>query len=242
MSGEHNVTFRLKGKHPDELPIDRLAQYLTVLSDLVGSPGKVRVKKIVPGSVRVELAVARDHYPKFVERLAGAKNPAKASAQIRRTVSNLEEMIMDDQVTAEVVVGRTKLFYLRGYAQGAGEAIGPVVQRYVVRGRIIGLEGKDSTKHVRIAEYGADREIRGEFRDDELARKLAANLWKDVVELAGVARLIRHPDGAWEVKSFKIDDVQELTDERPSEIFKKLKGALGEVSEKPAVEMTKIRG
>lgn len=96
-----------------------------------------------------------------------------------------------------------------------------MLQRHVIRGQIIGLEGKDATKHVRIAEYGTGRELRGDFRDIQLASVLAAHLWGDVVELSGTARLMRHPDGIWELKTFRIDHVQELESGAPSEFVRK---------------------
>jgi len=222
-----NVTFKLNGKRPDDFTIERLADYLRVLGDLVGSPGKVRIRKLSPGSVKVELAVEREHYPKFVERLTSAKNPAKASSALRKVVADLEEMVTDDHVTAEVLAGRTKLIHLRGYSRAAGPTI-PVVQRYTVRGQIIGLEGKDATKHVRIAEYGSNRELRGEFRDQALAVSLAKQLWGGVVELVGTARLLRHPDGNWELKAFRIDHLQELDPADASAVVRNLRDAIGD--------------
>src|SRR5690606_30205676 len=144
MSDDRTVTFKLNGKRPDDFTIERLAHYLRVLGDLVSSPGKVRARRITPGSVRVELAVEHDHYPTFVERLTSAKNPSRATSALRKSVSDLEEMITADKVTAEITAGRTKLLFLRGYASETGSIVGPIVQRHFVRGRVIGLEGKDA--------------------------------------------------------------------------------------------------
>lgn len=244
MSTDRTVTFKLNGKRPDDFTIERLAQYLNVLGDLVGSPGKVKVKKLAPGSVKVELAVERDHYPKFVERLTTAKNPSRAPATLRKVVAGLEEMVTEDNVTAEVTAGRTKLLYLRGYSRATGPVIGPIVQRHAIRGQVIGLEGKDATKHVRIMEFGTNREMRGEFRETELAEILVKHLWKDVVELTGTARMFRHPDGTWEIKSFRVDGVEELDSMAPSQVVRNLRQVLADIglSKNPIGEAKKLRG
>jgi hypothetical protein len=233
MSDEATVTFKLNGKRPDDFTIERLAQYLRVLAELVGSPGKVRVRKITPGSVKADLAVDREYYPRFVERLATAKNPDRASAAVRKTVCDLEEMISADKVSAEVKAGHQKLFYLQSAKRETGPVVGPVIQRLTVRGQIIGLEGKDQTKHVRIAEYGARREFHGELRDMQLATKLASYLWGDVLDLTGMARMMRHPNGTWEVKSFRVDGLQELDGTPPGQVLRDLRSAFGDADVAP---------
>lgn len=242
MSDDRTVTFKLNGKRPDDFTIDRLAQYLNALGDLVSSPGKVRVKRLTPGSVKVELAVENTHYPKFVERLTIAKNPARAPATLRKVVANLEDMVTADNVTAEVVAGRTKLLFLRGYERSTGAVLGPVIQRHAIRGKVIGLEGKDATKHVRIAEYGTGREIRGEFREADVAERLTRYLWKEVVELTGTARMLRHPDGTWEMKVFRVDGVDELESTSPSQVVHGLRQALAGVDLGPVDDINKLRG
>ncbi len=243
MSGDRTVTFKLNGKRPDDFTIERLAQYLSALSELVSSPGKVKVKKMTPGSVKFELAVENNHYPKFVERLTTAKNPDRAPPTLRKVVAVLEEMVTVDNVTAEVAAGRTKLLFLRGYTRATGQVVGPVIQRHAIRGQVIGLEGKDATKHVRIMEYGTTREVRGEFREADLADRLTKHLWKEIVELTGTARMLRHPDGTWEMKSFRVDGVEELENVSPSQVVHRLRDVLTGVAlgKDPIAEARKIR-
>jgi hypothetical protein len=237
-----NVTFKLNGKRPDDFTIDRLAQYVRVLGELVGSPGKVRIRKILPGSVKAELAVEREYYPSFVERLATAKNPDRASAAMRRTVCELGEMIQADHVSAEIKAGQQKLFYLQSTKRDTGLVVGPVIQRLTVRGQIIGLEGKDQTKHVRLAEYGTKREIRGELRDMELATRLTAHLWGRVLDLTGVARMMRHPNGIWEMKTYRVDGMQLLEDVLPGAALRGLHNALSSADGDAVLLLKKLRG
>lgn len=222
------ATFKLLGGKPEDLQIERLARYLELVATLAGAPDKVRVLSLTGGSVKVALAVSRDHYPALVERVSTAQNPARATAAVTKAVHELREMITDDGMTAEFVAGRTRLMHLRGYERASGEVVGPVLQRWSVRGQVIGLEGKDATKHVRLSEYGTRREVRGDFRSDQLARRLVDHLWQEVVELSGMARMYRHPDGQWELRAFHVDDVKALDPTKPSEILGDLRAALGD--------------
>jgi len=244
MSDDHKVLFKLNGKRPSDFTIDRLAKYLSTLGELVGSPGKVRVKKLTPGSVKIELSIDHAHYPVFVQRLTSARDTSRSALSTRKAVETLKTMITDDQVTAEMLSGKTKLIYLRGYQRGDGPAIGPVVQRYKVRGVINRLEGKDDTKHVGIAEFATKREVRAEFRDSLLASKLQKLLWGPVVELSGIARLFRHPNGDWEVKSFRIDTVEELDDAPPSSVVQKLRSIFSDIDlgADPVADFKQLRG
>lgn len=243
MSDDRDVTFKLNGKRPDDFTIDRLAQYLRALSELVGNTEKVRIKKISPGSVKVAMAIQHDYYPKFVERMTSAKNPKRATTKTSKVVDQLEQMVTDDNVTADIMVGNTKLISIRGYSRSSGNVMGPVIQRHVVRGRIIGLEGKDDTKHVRIAEFGTGKEIHGEFRDDALGELLTKYLWKGVVEIGGTARLFRHSDGRWELKAYRIDTMERLDESSPSQFVADLRAAFASiVSTDPVVDIKKLRG
>lgn len=243
MSDDATVTFKLNGKRPDDFTIERLAQYLRVLSDLAGGQGKVRIKKITPGSVKADMVVERSYYPRFVERLTTAKNSDRASVAIRKTVCDLEEMISDDHVSAEIRAGRQKLFYLQSTKRETGPVVGPVIQRITVRGQIIGLEGKDQTKHVRLAEYGTRREIHGELRDMQLATNLTKYLWGDVLDLTGMARMMRHPNGTWEMRSFRVDGVQHLEDVLPSKALEGVRAAFGNMAGPDALAVLKdLRG
>lgn len=244
MNDDRDVTFKLNGKRPDDFTIDRLAQYLRVLGELVGNTDKVRIKKISPGSVKVAMAIQQDYYPKFVERMTTAKNPKRAATKTSKIVEQLEQMVTDDHVTADVLAGTTKLISIRGYTRSSGSVLGPVIQRYAVRGKIIGLEGKDETKHARIAEYGTGKEIHGEFRDDALGELLTKHLWRGVVEIGGTARLFRHSDGRWELKAFRIDAVEKLDDSSPSQFVADLRAVFNQTPAvpDPVGDMKKLRG
>jgi hypothetical protein len=224
MSGQRRTAmFKLNGARPQDLPIERLLQYMRAFADLVGSTEKVRIRNLSPGSVKFGLDVEPSHYPTLVERIATAQNPSRASASVTKAVHWLEEMITEDGMTAEFRAGSTRLLYLRGYTRRGGPIVGPVVQRYVVRGQIIGLEGKDATKHVRLLEYGTKRELRGDFRSEDLGRLLIQHLWGGIVELSGVARMSRYPDGRWEVQSFHLDEVRELEPSNVSDVMRGLR-------------------
>ncbi|KAA2283972.1 hypothetical protein [Arenimonas fontis] len=227
MDNKRTVTFRLKGKFPSDFSIERIAQYLRAVSALVGDDG-VRLQKIGRGSVNFALEVPAANYPAVVYRVGQAKNPQLADPKAARAAVELETMISADQVTAEVLTGRTKILQLFGYRIGDAARIGPIAQSVSVRGRILGLEGKDRTKHARVEEYGTQREFSAEIVDEGLANRLKDYLWGEVIELKGTARLIRTAEGRWETKSFRLEAIAELGLARFSEVAASLRGEMNE--------------
>lgn len=228
MNDDRKITFKLKGKRPEDFTLERLAQYISVLGRLTGAPDQVRLGRIAAGSVCCQLMVKEDHYPKLVNRLASTSDIASAPDGLKKAVEEMRFMIGEDNVTAEVRASNTRIFSLRPDERPPGVLLGPMVQRYTIRGRIVGLEGKGSTKHARILEHGANKQISGEFRDESIATELKHHLWRDVVELTGTAKLIRHPDGAWELKEFRIDRVESLDASTASDVFGSLRNTLGD--------------
>jgi hypothetical protein len=222
------AVFKLNGRRPQDIPIERLLKYMSLVAELVGTSQSVRISGITKGSVKFGFAVLPNHFPTFVERVATAKNTKRAPATVTKAVRGLEEMITEDGLTGDFLVGTTKLLHLHGYTRMAGPVVGPVLQRYTVRARIVGLEGKDATKHVRLIEHGSNRELRGDFRNDQLAVRLTEHLWKEVVEVSGMARLFRHPDGEWELRAFHIDDVRSIDPSQPSDVIEGLRAVFSD--------------
>ena len=244
MSGERKATFRLKGKFPEQLTIERLAQYLRQLNQLVGASEKVRVTRVGRGSVLIDMQIDPEYYGTMVVRVSGSTNPTHADTGAQKAAAQLQEMITADQVRcAEFLANGTSLLKLKGFTPTHTEPLGPFSQPYAVRGRLVGLEGKDRTKHARIAEFGTDREISGEITDSDVARKLRGYLWGDVIELVGIGRLLRTRDGSWILRSFRIESFHELDDARPSTVVASLRSALGEPGDLSPVEaIRKLRG
>src|SRR4051794_22417961 len=78
MKDFRKASFRLRGKHPDDLSIERIAQYLRALSDLVGKSDAVRLARVGRGSVLMSLEIDPASYAEVVMRVGGAGNPKVA--------------------------------------------------------------------------------------------------------------------------------------------------------------------
>jgi hypothetical protein len=223
MNNERTLTFSLQRKFPEDFPVDRLARYLRLVSELFGSGGQVRLKSISRGSVLTRFTTEESYYPEAVLRITSSDKPDAPHA-LKRVRQELQEMIEDDAVDAKIAnhVG-AKIMFLRGYKKKkSAKAFGPIRDSYSVRGRVIGLEGKDETKHVRIAEFATNKEIRGEVRDHDLALRLKDWLFTpSVVEISGTAALKRTGDGAWHTSAFRVEQAKLLSDERFSNIVGK---------------------
>jgi hypothetical protein len=245
MKYDRTVTFVLLRKHPEDFTLDRLAKYLRVLNDLAGPTGRVRLKKMTPGSVTMKLATTSDYYPEFATRVSSSGR-AEAGPSIRKPREDLQAMVVEDNVDARIVApGGQSLLFLKGYRTKPTVQSGPIRQEHTVRGRVIGLEGKDETKHVRIAVYATPDEARAEVKDGQLALRLKDWLFTDVVvELSGPATFRRNGDGLWEATAFRAERAEPLSNESAADVLSMLKDSLdrANVSTNELLEAKKLRG
>lgn len=225
MNQNVKLTFKIRRKFPEDFLIDRLAKYLSQISTLVGSGA--RLASIKRGSVSIVLDVPHHAYPEVVTRVASARR-SDAPAALRASIAKLQSMCEEDRVDAEMRPTKgARILYLNGFKTGPQHTVRSARQAFTVRGRLIGLEGKDDTKHARISEFATGSEVRGEVRAADVVLQLRELLFEPVVvEFFGSAILQRDEDGVWRAEELKIDRVERLTTASPSRVFSSTREAL----------------
>lgn len=221
------ITFVIGRKFPEDFPLERIARYLTAVAGLVGPNGKVRLSAIKRGSVKVQLQTTPEYYPELVSRLTCAPRN-DAPTQIRKAYDALQTLVQDDRVDAKFKApGGAQLLHLRGFKSGSSGMVGPIRNQHQIRGRLIGLEGKDETKHARILVHGSGEEVSGEIRDTQLYLRMRQWLFEPTtIEVAGPGSSVRNSDGLWELKSFRIDSAIELDDTKSSDVLAAIRATL----------------
>lgn len=226
---EHNspIYFRLRGVKPGDLGLDRLQKYIAVIGELVGDASKVHLTAIRSGSVKLVLVPEPAYRGEMVRRVSNAHSRGAADAKTRRAITRLHELLIEDRSPgADFLTDDTILLRLRGYTTPEGEPVGPVVKHHALRGIVVGLEGKDKSKHARVIEHATGREFPVEIGSLELAETLKPYLWTNqVIELRGPSRWMRHADGEWELKRFVVEGVEPLDAEPLGEALLRLREA-----------------
>lgn len=225
-----NATFRFvaEGVSLSALPMERVARYLSLLSDLLGSTGKVHLTAATNGSAVFAVAAEAPAVPSVRERLAEARRPDGGGP--RAAWRALDQALADDGATGTLTEERKGgiVVPFPGVTARA-DTLPAFWQPGELRGRLIELKGRDDTKH------GAVMSAAGSARfecSDALAMRLRAHLF-DFVRLAGRGRWQRDGAGAWNLLAFKAETFDVLRNDSISDVAAKLRaeGGLGLAAE-----------
>ncbi len=206
------------------LSMERVARYLSLLSDLFGSPSKVHLTAATEGSAVFAVAAEAPAVPSVRERLAEARRPDGGGA--RAAWRALDQALADDGATGTLTEERKGGIVLPFPGVTArADTLPAFWQPGELRGRLIELKGRDETKH------GAIMSAAGSARfecSDNLAMRLRAHLF-DFVRLSGRARWQRDGGGAWNLLTFKAETFDVLRNDRIGEVAATLRaqGGLG---------------
>lgn len=204
--------FHIDAFTPDTMPMGRLAEYLAVLTKLLGSADHTHFVKIEDGSAKLVHKVDPVDALRVEGRLrelAAGNGPQDALA----ARDKLDDLLANDNAVGElnkadgaVVIpfpGRTrpKVLTFPAFRQDGS-----------IEGQVVSVGGRDSTAHAILQD--GDVTFSGLSMKRDLARELARHLYGQKVRLTGSGRWERHSDGSWKLLEFRVDRF-ELLDERP---------------------------
>lgn len=200
---------------PETLPMARLAEYLTDLSNLLGEKERVHLVTIGEGSATVVHAVEEVAVPKVRARVAGARI-RDAESEERRAFESIDHKLREDGASGELreaTVGSTatKLLYFPGKNRTVDPVYGPFSEKGQLQGIVIQVGGKQRLANVNVQD--GDKVYYCEA-SREMALQLAPLIYNYPLRLFGVGRYLRNADGQWEMKSFRIAQFEKL-DRRP---------------------------
>lgn len=208
--------------------MERVARYLALLSDLLGSTSRVHLTTAMEGSAVFVVAAEAPAVPVVRERLAEARRPDGGGPRAARR--SLDQAPAKDGATGTLREQRTGgvVIHFPGVTARA-DTLPAFWQPGELRGRLVELRGHDDTKHGAI--MSAAGSARFECADD-LAMRLRAHLF-DAVRLAGRACWQRDGAGAWNLLAFKAETFNVLRNDSIGDVAAKLRaeGGLGLAAE-----------
>lgn len=209
MSNE--FTFKIAGSYkPDDIPMDRLGEYLVAISELLGEKGSVHFSRLTESSTVVHAQVEDPALPKVERRvrlIAAGEGPQSA----RKAYARLDDMLRDDNATGHLVGGEGKVIRVdfQGRNRPAELTYGPIKQMTTLDGEVVRVEGRDRTVHVGIIDGTESYSLEA---PEAMGRELASLFRIGAVRFTGEGTWLRHGDGRWELKRFKIDRVESKLD------------------------------
>ncbi len=198
---------------PGTLPMARLAQYLSELAKMLGSPERTHFVRVDPGSAELLHYVEAVEAPKVAARLNGIRvgeGPKDGLAAQRA----LDDLLLNDNAVGTLVekaTGRVVIPF-PGRNRPQPIAFPPFRQDTTIDGVVVRIGGKDASAHVTLQD--GDVLHTGITMSRADARALAPLLYGPVVRLHGAGRFERQAGGVWKMSEFKVTSWAHL-DSRP---------------------------
>jgi hypothetical protein len=231
MKDAEEYEFWIDAYSPDDIPLQRLGEYMAQLGRLLGSQDRVHPGPLRGGSTILPVRVEREAVPKVFNRIEAVKR-AEAPGDAIQASTALNVMLRDDNAIG--VFRRVRLqppandedVLLRfpGREIPKPQKVGPFSEQATFKGELVRLEGEDDTKHAGVKD-SQGRTWVGHM-DRNLAVKMREHLF-DWVMVTGDARWIRTEDGEWILKSFHITGFKPLQKDTLDEDIKNLRSVPG---------------
>lgn len=223
---DQQYTFTIKGGYtPRTIPMDRLAEYMAGVARVLGEEASVHFADLVESSVALLARVDEPARPKVRARLQAVKS-GFAPAEIRRHYDHLDEMLRRDNAYGALAGDDNVVIPFPGRNRPEPVVYGPFRQRGTIDGEVYRIGGKDASKHVHI--HSGDRDLSMLYASEAVALDLRHHLFGGTLRFEGEGLWVRHGNGTWELKSFRIDRFTSLRDESLIETVTRLRSVGGD--------------
>lgn len=210
--------FVIDAHTPETIPMARLAEYMTKLSDLLGKDEAVHFEKVESGSLKIKYWTPKSDTSRVMQGPAKllAGEPDKAAMSAYRQLNDLLE---SDRAVGTMTFSGLVLPF-PGRERTHSPAYGPLDEEMVVEGQLVRIGGKDKSIHAQIRDgdtYYNCQMSRG------LAMDMCRYLFGPTIRIAGRARWQRNRDGEWQLLDFFANKFEELDDSALSVVVAQLR-------------------
>lgn len=210
---------------PKTIPLDRLAAYIAGVARLLGESANVHLDTIEEGSVAIRVDVDEPARPKVRERVRAIR-AGSAPKDALKAYKDLDDMLLKDNAIGALAGDAEDVVVpFPGKRRPQPIVFGPFRQAGHIDGQVYRIEGKDDTKHVGVRD--GDRDYGSLVTSQEVALRLRHQLWDKTLRFHGVGSWLRHGNGSWELKNFRINDFEVLDEAPLEEVVKKLRAVTG---------------
>jgi hypothetical protein len=210
---------------PETLPMERLAEYVGTLARLLGEKQNVHFRSLEAGSAVLVAIVDPPAQPKVRERLMAVRDD-HAPKDAQKAFSELDELLRKDHATGCLTDGAgTLIVPFPGRNRPEPLVFGPFRQDGTIDGQVLRVGGKDETVPVHLRDGPVIHT--GLHCAPELARRIAQHLLGPTLRVHGTGTWFRAEAGAWELRSFRINDFEVLDDASLLSVVSKLRNVKG---------------
>ncbi len=208
MADFEHFEFVIPGYTPDTMPLDRLIEYLTQLTIILGNPSDLHLIDIQKSSTKPVLVMPHHAAVKARHR---ARETWEGGGSIRQrgAYQRLRRMVTDDGGKPAVLTSRqATILEFPSVDLGADQEISAMRQATSVAGELIRVGGDGEFDQILLKELSDDI-VTGCFATKEVAKRLAKCLHEQV-RLHGIASWSRDQRGQWQISRMKVVDFETL--------------------------------
>ena len=242
MTDKVQISFRISSLTPETLSIGRLAEYLECLSELYGSEDHVHFKCVEKGSAVLVAETDKHAVNKITYRLRLIKGD-KSEPKVQRTYRKINELLYNDNSTAEVTLSTEKGEIIKFPGIAPKEEIS-VTQPVEIDGVVIRIGGTDKTIPVHIRDIEGNI-IHCNIKGEEEAKKLSKHYLDGTLRITGTGKMTRNEDGVWKLSDVMISSFAKVNDEPLEKVIKSIVDIEGngwKTLDNPISEWQEIRG
>ena len=212
--------FTVPGYTPETMPLDRLIEYLSQLTVVLGEASELHLIGIEKSSTRPVLVMRHDVATRARARASEVRQGG-GSARRRSAFDKIRHMVSEDGgAPASLKAPEGQILEFSKIDLGADQVVHALRQPTTVQGELIRLGGPRENAQLLIQELSGNV-IAGCTAPRSVATAMAHLLYKPV-SVSGVARWHRNNIGKWEIESLHVQSFEELEADDHESVVAKL--------------------
>lgn len=221
MADLERFKFTVPGYSPETMPLDRLLEYLTQLSIVLGQPGDLHLVGVEKGSTRPVLAMRHDVAVKARTRAreiaqgGGSQRRREAFDTIRRMVAQ------DGGKPAVLKAPEGQILKFPSADIGQDQVIHAVRQTTSIEGTLVRVGGIGENAQLLIQEMSG-AVIAGCTASRPVAQAMASLIYRPI-RVSGIGTWRRTEDGKWAITRLHVQTFEALDDDELEDVVAKLR-------------------
>ena len=228
MKEQHDFFFKIADQALEEMPMERLAEYVKDLVKFFDSKRHVLAVDIKSGSVKVTMNVdesGKEELKQRVRDVAQGKRWRRSTTAFRR----INERLYEDEKEGWLSCNGETILHFPGRLGVTQEKIGPFKQEDSFDGRVIRIGGQKNLVPVWL-QSGDERIDCLAGRD--MAKELAKHLFGEELRVSGTGNRFCDTEGEWRFSRFIITSFEILDDTPLTTLVERLRSIPGNGWEK----------
>ncbi len=233
MSKRHEFRWKIDAYSADTMPLDRLAEYLAELAEMLGDAKHLHLLKVETSSTVPVLRIDDEAVERVRQRATDVKRGI-APVAVMQSYRRINVMLRKDKATATLIEGSAEIIPFPGN-QEPTDLLSGVMQRGSLDGQLEKIGGARPWVPVKLRSMEGGT-VTGCFAKKGLAKELANHLFEPV-RLFGRGRWTRTASGQWVLDKFSVETFEKLSADPLGQVVSALRSVKADWRPNPIAEI-----